>query len=173
MKYLFFFSFAIFFASCKKDSNKPGLVDALVPIYGDQANLKSIVQKPAQPITFGGKIATLGNYLFQVEEGAGIHVIDIANPAQPQKVSFIKIPFCNEVTLRGNLLYTNNVKDLVVLNISNISNITVSARIENAFPIPDVQYPPQTNVYFECADNSKGPILGWEMKKINNPKCKR
>lgn len=159
--------------SCTKDTDRPGMVDALVPIYGHQAALKTITQQTPQPIVTGGKIATLGNYLFQVEDGNGIHVINIANPAAPQKLSFIKIPLCNEVTLKGNFLYTNNVNDLVVLNISDISNITVNARIGNAFANLQAQHPSQTGVYFECPDNSKGLVIGWELKKINNPTCKR
>lgn len=164
---------SITFWSCTKESNMPGLVDALVPVYGNQAELKTITQQNAQPISMGGKIATIGNYLFQVEDGNGIHVINIANPASPQKLSFIKIPLCNEVTLKGNFLYTNNVNDLVVLNISNISAITVIARIENAFSNLQAQYPAQTGVYFVCPDNNKGLVIGWELKKINNPACKR
>lgn len=166
-------SFTIFFCACEKDTDKPGLVDAYVPIYGNKAALKNVTQQPAQPIVNGGKIATIGNYLFQVEEGNGIHVINISNPAAPQKLSFIKIPLCSEVTLRGNFLYSNNVTDLVVLDLSNINNITLASRIENAFPALQAQYPSQVGVYFECPDVSKGQIIGWELKKVNNPKCKR
>jgi hypothetical protein len=173
MRYFMMAVLSIGLWSCTKDTSRPGLVDALVPIYGNQVELKTITQQAAQPIAVGGKIATIGNYLFQVEDGTGIHVVNIANPSSPQKLSFIKIPLCNEVTLRGNLLYTNNVNDLVVLNISDISNITVSARMENAFPSLLAQYPSQTGVYFECPDNSRGLVIGWELKKINNPTCKR
>ncbi|MBC7868070.1 MAG: hypothetical protein H7X88_11110 [Gloeobacteraceae cyanobacterium ES-bin-316] len=173
MRYLLIIALITGFCSCDKDAEKPGLVDAYVPVYGDKGELKNIIQQTPQPIIHGGKIATLGNYLYQVEEGEGIHIINIANPSQPQKISFIKIPLCNEVTLRGNFLYTNNVNDLLVLNISNISNISVASRTENAFPSQQAQYPPQTGVYFECADNSKGLVLRWELKKVNNPTCKR
>jgi hypothetical protein len=173
MRYLLMAVLSIGLWSCTKETNGPGMVDALVPVYGNQAELKTITQQAAQPISIGGKIATIGNYLFQVEDGSGIHVINIANPAAPQKLSFIKIPLCNEVTLRDNLVYTNNMDDLVVLDISNISNITVIARIENAFPNLLAQHPSQTGIYFECPDNSKGLVIGWELKKVNNPTCKR
>lgn len=174
MKYVVMAAFVCFsFCACEKKSKGPGLVDAYVPVYGNQAELKIIAQQAAQPILNGGKIATIANYLFQVEDSKGIHVINISNPAAPQKLSFIKIPLCSEVTLRGNLLYTNNANDLLVLDISNISNITVLSRTENAFPIGEVLYPPDAGVYFECADASKGPVIGWELKKVNNPSCKR
>lgn len=173
MRYVFLFMLLPCMWSCTKDRNKLGLVDAYVPVYMNTGDVKTISQVSPQPITNGGKIATIGNFLFQVESNEGIHVIDISNPALPRKISFLKIPFCNEVTLRGNYLYSNNVSDLIALNISNINNISVSSRIPNAFPAIQTQYPPQTGVYFECADNNKGMVFKWELKKVNNPNCRR
>jgi len=173
MRYLLMCATLLSMWSCTKKPNQLGEVDAYVPIYGNFGELKVITQQTPQPIVKGGKIAVIGTHLFQVESGMGIHVMDISNPNTPRKISFIRIPMCNEVTLRGNFLYTNNVNDLVTLNISDINNITTASRIINAFPNIEAQYPPQTNVYFECADISKGMVIGWELKKVNNPKCRR
>jgi hypothetical protein len=46
-------------------------------------------------------------------------------------------------------------------------------RIENAFPQINQEYPPFTGVYFECVDPSKGVVIGWEEKQIDQPKCRR
>jgi hypothetical protein len=173
MRNLWIAAFCIFVCACTKDANKPGLVDAYVPIYGNLATIKTFSQLPSRPIVKGGKIAVIGSYLFQVEDGSGIHVINISDPAVPQKISFLNIPLCNEVTLKGNYLYTNNADDLLVLNFSNINSITLSSRLANAFPNTELQYPPQTGVYFECPDPASGPVIGWELKQVNNPKCKR
>ncbi len=159
--------------SCWDKPKSIGVVDAYKPIYGNSAELKVISQKPAQPIVSGGKIAKSGQILYQVEEGKGIHIIDLSNPSIPVNKSFISIPLCNEVTLKSNFLYSNNGIDLVVLNVSNINAVTLSTRLENAFPSPTVYFPPQTGVYFECPDPSKGIVIGWELTKINNPKCSR
>ena len=173
MRYFLMCAILLCLGSCTKNTNQLGEVDAYVPIYGNVGDLKLITQQTPQPIVKGGKIAVIGNHFFQVESGDGIHVIDISNPIIPRKISFLRIPLCNEVTLRGNFLYTNNVSDLVTLNISDINNITTASRIINAFPNMQTQYPPQTNVYFECADINKGMVIGWELKKVNNPKCRR
>ena len=173
MRYVLLLLLLTCFWSCTKNNNQVGLVDAYVPVYADLATLKNISQQGPQPIVAGGKIAVINNYLFQVETNEGIHVIDIGNPTNPQKISFIKIPMCNEATIKGNFLYTNNASDLVTLNITNINNISVSSRIINAFPNVQAQFPTQSGVYFECADNNKGKVLRWELKKVNNPKCRR
>jgi LVIVD repeat len=174
MKWIFYlFTFLCFFVSCKNNSPNIGIVDAYVPIYATLAESENIVLKPAQPIVEGGKIAKLGQYLYQVENNKGIHIIDMQNPATPIKKGFISIPLCTELTLKGNYLYTNNMSDLVVINLSNVNTITVSSRIKNAFPTLSLAYPSQTNVYFECADLKKGLVIGWELKKVDNPKCKR
>jgi len=173
MKYLLLLFLVACLWSCTKESNKIGEVDAYVPVYADPTTLKIIIQQSPQPITAGGKIAAIGNYLFQVETNQGIHVIDISNPANPRKISFIRIPLCNEATIRGNFLYSNNGSDLISLNITNINNIILSSRIINAFPITQAQYPSKTGIYFECADINKGMVLRWELKKVNNPKCRR
>lgn len=162
-----------FFTACEPKRVSIGDVQALVPIYEAKATATVINQMQAQPIINGGKIATLGQYLFQVEDGKGIHIINKSNPANPVKVSFIKIPLCHELTLKGNFLYTNNLADLVVLDISNLGNITVASRLENAFPDLNIQYPDTTGVYFVCPDPSKGVITGWEIQTVNNPKCRR
>lgn len=162
----------VLFASCDKTPSGPGEVDTYVPIYGSMAEARNISQVGPQPIVNGGKIATFGRYVFQVESEKGIHIIDYTNAAAPVKLSFLKIPLCREVTLKDNFLYTNNISDLVALNISNISNIQVSARIQNAFPAFNQQYPDATGIYFQCVDPGKF-VTGWEIKKTLNPKCRR
>lgn len=171
--FFYFFSFLALLCSCKNTKPELGIVDAYVPIYATAAESENIVLKSVQPIVEGGKIAKLGQYLFQVENNKGIHIIDLQNPSSPIKKGFISIPLCAELTLKGNYLYTNNTTDLIVINISNINSIAVTSRIKNAFPTYSLPYPNQSNIYFECADLSKGVVVGWELKKVNNPNCKR
>ena len=157
--------------SCK--NNGVGNVDAYVPVYANTADAKQIVLQSPQPIINGGKIATLGNYVFQVETDKGIHIIDYSNPATPVKRGFIKNALCRELAIKGNSIYTNNLSDLVVIDISNANAVTVTSRINNAFPDLALQFPPCSNCYFECADPTKGLVIQWNKQKVNNPKCRR
>jgi hypothetical protein len=161
--------------ACNGKPAEPGLIDAYAPVYSSPAAALTISNGGPQPFVNGGKIATQGNTLYQVEQDKGIHIINISNPSLPVKVGFINIALCRELTLKGNYLYTNNMNDLVVLNVSNPTNVTESNRIANAFPDLGVQFPPeaQSGDYFECADASKGLVIRWELTKVNNPQCRK
>lgn len=159
--------------SCSDKNNNLGKVDAYVPVYADKQQATQITWQNARPIVNGGKIATIGNRLYQVEEDKGIHVIDISSPSAPVKMGFIKNSLCRELTLKGNYIYTNNLTDLVVLDITSPNTVAVSARIANTFTDLVLQYPPCTNCYFECADPEKGVVIQWNKQQVDNPKCKR
>ena len=163
----------ILFFSCERKPADIGEKDAWVPVYSTKTEAQQIAQSGPQLIVNGGKIATFANYVFQVEEGKGIHIIDYSNTAAPIKRSFIKIPQCHELTVKGNYIYTNNLSDLVVLDIQNINAVKLTSRITNAFPDLAIQYPPAAGAYFVCAEPAKGEVIAWELKKVNNPKCKR
>lgn len=170
---LLILSFPLFLLSCRDKNNILGKVNAYVPVYASKQYATQISWQNPQSIVKGGKIATIGNRLYQVEEDKGIHVIDISTPAAPVKIGFIKNSLCRELSLKGNYIYTNNLNDLVVLDVTNANTFKESARISNAFPDLALQYPPVTNCYFECADPARGIVIEWRLQQVDNPKCKR
>ncbi len=174
MKHVFLtFSLILLLLSCSDKNNSLGKVDAYVPVYANMHDATQISWQSPQAIVNGGKIATIGNRVYQVEADKGIHVIDISTLAAPVKVGFIKNSLCRELSLKGNYIYTNNLTDLVVLDVSNANTVTVSSRISNAFPDLALQYPPATNCYFVCADPEKGIVIEWKLQQVDNPKCSR
>jgi len=170
-KTILFIACILSLTACR--NNGVGKVDAYVPIYGNVQETKQITLQSPQPIVNGGKIATLGNYVYQVETDKGIHIIDYTNPAAPVKKGFIKDALCRELAIKGNYIYTNNLTDLVVIDISNPNVVTVSSRIDNSFPDLATQYPPCSGCYFECADPAKGMVIQWTKQQVTNPKCKK
>lgn len=144
-----------------------------VPIYATTSDLKNVHSTPPQPTLLAGKIYRYGSWIFQVEQGRGIHVIDATQRNNPQKTSFIYIPGCSELSVRMNKLYTNNYRDLVEIDISQPQQVVVLHRIENIFPSVSQEYPPQAGAWFECPDPSRGTIIAWTEKLIKNPKCQR
>lgn len=161
-------------AACNPTNENANIkVMAYVPVYASPQTSKLISSEPVRTTTNAGKIYAYGNYLFQVEQNEGIHVIDNSNPQQAKKIGFIKIPGASELAIKANYLYTNNINDLVVLDISNIASPQVVNRVADAFPPVDQSYPPASRGYFECPDASKGTVIGWEEKLIDNPKCRR
>jgi hypothetical protein len=173
---------ALLFCACTRNNgNTPETVQGMVPVYVQDnsviASMKQISGSGPRAIVNGGKMYTTGNLLFQVEQDSGIHVINYANPQQPQKVAFIKSFLCKEVTVKNGLIYTNNFSDLVVIDISNLNNVHEVSRTQNVFPDLALQYPPKSNpiatLYFECPDPAKGTVIRWETQTIHHPKCWR
>lgn len=161
-------------SACDGDINLPpsGDTQAYVPVYANPSTLDDITIESVRLTQKAGKIYAHGNYIFQNEINQGIHIID-RSQAQPQKVAFLKVPFSTEIAVKGNYLYTNSVSDMLVIDISNPRQPAVVKRIKNAFPVIDQEYPPFSNVYFECVDPSKGIVVDWELKTVKTPKCRR
>src|SRR5258705_13762708 len=154
----FLLSIPILFSACAPYDTIPGSVEGYAPVYSqDISSLKTIKAAPARTTVNGGKIYAVGNLLFQVEQDSGIHVINYANPSSPQKLGFIRSFMCKELALKNGFIYTNNLSDLVVIDINNISNIIEVGRTADVFPDLSLQYPPKSanqfeKIYFECPD---------------------
>ncbi len=157
--------------ACTMDEQPPDEVTGYAPVYEAKIIAATVGFEDPRPIEDAGKIYTKGTRLYQVENKKGIHVISIENPALPERLGFIAIPGATELSILHNFLYTNNGNDLLVLDITRLSQIEVVSRIENAFSLVDYALPPAGG-YFECVDPSKGIVRGWELKTIYSPKCK-
>lgn len=150
----------------------PAETEGWKPVYATKEATTTIESQSPRTIEKAGKIYVKGHMLYQVEAGKGIHVIDISNPNAPQKVRFIQVTGAQEVAIMNNYLYTNNVNDLVALNISDINNVTVSQRVKGVFHLVDGTLPPSSG-WFECVDASKGEVVGWELVTLNKPVCRK
>lgn len=146
---------------------------AYIPIYAPDAPLRQISFLAPQPIKHAGKIVLYNKLLFQVEQDSGIHVFNVSNPASPQRVGFIRSPFCKELAVKDNHIITNNLDDMVVIDFSNPTLIKEVKRVQGTFSEMRIQYPPQTGVYFVCPDPTKGVVTGWTLGTVKNPKCSR
>lgn len=136
------------------------------PIYMSYDDLRSAVRfDTSRDIFKPGRIYFKGDTLFIVENYAGVHVLRVDNPAKPERVGFITIPGCTDLSVRNYILYANSYVDLVAINISDLSNIKESARHKDAFQysIPETE----TNHPISGIDQAKGVVINWEVRKIN------
>ena len=145
---------------------------AYVPVYMSSAEKNNIATSNARTTENSGKIYALGNYIFQNDLNKGIHIIDNTDRAHPKKIAFLNIPYSTEFAVRGNYIYANNLNDLVVIDIRDITNPAVVKRMENAFPYVNQQYP-QESGYFVCPDPAKGIVVNWELQTVKAPNCRR
>jgi hypothetical protein len=151
--------------------------EAYVPVYGFDSSLRAVKNIPVQPTVKAGKIYVFGRYLFQVEENMGIHVIDYSNKTKPVKLTFIKSLGCSELAVKNGLLITNNMNDLVSVNISDLQVIKEVSRNKFAFKNYYFDWykgnkPPERQKYYVCPDYYKGDIISWKLeKKVANAYC--
>lgn len=148
-----------------------GTVEGYRPIYMSYEAVRQVTPQGPRSLKHPGKIYVRGNYLFINEPGEGIHIINNMNPANPQPLAFVAIPGNGDMAVKGNVLYADNATDLITLDISNPQQVLVLNRVENAFPAN--AYPTQTGVRFQCVDQSKGVVVGWEKAMLDNPRCRR
>lgn len=105
------------------------------PIYDVTANAKLIsYHNTAEPVLMPGNIYVKDNFIYQLETGKGIHVIDSSIPSQAHRVGFITVNGSSQISIKNNLLYTNSYDDLVVIDISNLNSLTEVKRVPGAFP---------------------------------------
>ncbi len=164
-----------FLLACTHDpvNNSTNQINGFAPVYAVATDIAKITIQPARKTEQAGKIYAIGNYIFQNDINKGIHIINNRDKKNPVKIAFIQLPFSTEIAVKGNFLYSNNLSDLVIFDITDISKPALVKRIVNAFPPANQTYPPISNGSFECADASKGIVVGWELKMLTNPKCRR
>ncbi len=135
------------------------------PEYMSYTEFRSAVkQSPVRTLKNTGKMYFYNNYIFINELLEGVHVIDNSDPRNPQVLTFIEIPGNVDIVIKNDRLYADSYIDLVVLNISDLNNITAVTRIENVFPYALPEFDPD----FPIAeiDETKGVVTGWTIAEV-------
>lgn len=169
MRFFFILMVALLWGGCVKE---PLLYSGTgqKPVYEQLSSLGKFSIETPRPILNGSKSVFYKNYLFLIDEQQGVHVIDFNSPSNPVSLKFIKILGNLDISISNDLLYADSGPHLLVLDISNMSNITLKYKLENQFK-PTVISPPAYRGYFECYDASKGWIVGWETGYVESVKC--
>jgi hypothetical protein len=141
------------FTSCLKDHCKQKM-KMFIPVYKSRdAVLRDVKLLASRSMEKPGKIFSYGNYLFINEIDKGIHIIDNSNPSSPAKIGFLNIAGNLDLWIKDNLLYADCYDNLLVLDISNIHNITLAESVPTVF---------RQREYDFNSDLSKGYIVGWD-----------
>jgi hypothetical protein len=139
------------------------------PVYANIDSAKKILYDPVKhPIVSAGNIYAFKNYIFQVDVGRGLHIIDNSIPSKADRIGFITVNGCEQVCIRGSYLYTNSYSDLVIIDISNPANMKIVNRLSNTFPDMSINYPlvePPEIGYYECP-RYDSVVVGWVKDSI-------
>ena len=126
--------------SCIKDTCEGELTYIqFTPIYVTVDDIRKDIQVEApRPLKQPGKIYFYQNYILLNDFREGLHVIDNQDPANPQKLAFIKIPGNMDMAVKDNILYADNYIDLLSIDISDPANPVMRTRTEDVFPSFDL-----------------------------------
>jgi hypothetical protein len=141
------------------------------PVYAAIESAKKILYDPVMhPLMNTGNIYAFKDYIFQVDVGRGIHVIDNSIPSKAHRIGFITINGCEQISIQGSYLYTNSYSDLVTINISDPQNMKIVSRLPNTFPDMAFNYPliePEESGYYKCnAYQTDSVVVGWVKDSI-------
>lgn len=122
------------FLGCAKDIFKERY-SYYVPVYKTKTEVR-LAAKASAPVALQetGKLFVKDNYVFLSEVNKGIHIIDFSDPVNPKNISFIPIPGCLDLAVRGNYLYADCYADLLTMDITNPKNVFLKQYTEGVFP---------------------------------------
>lgn len=122
--------------SCNNDEDiSVETVAVTVPVIKSKSEFRnSITIGDAQPTNSDGKIYVYTDLLFYIAQNSGIHIFNNQNPASPVNLAFIQLDGVNDISVKNNILYADNYMDLVVFDISDLSNIQLVNTEEDMLP---------------------------------------
>ena len=129
------------------------------PVYMSPAELRSSFEVTApREVANTGKIYLYQNYILLNEPGEGIHIINNEDKENPEMINFINIPGNYEMAVQGDRLFADSYLDLLVLDISDPSKVSLSSRLEDIF-LQMVQ----GNEFY---DEEQGILVDWEPVEV-------
>lgn len=150
---------SFFLTGCEDKVEITQKYTVMAPVYLTPEDLRASFDiMPPVEVTNTGKIYLYQNYILLNEPGKGIHIIDNADKTSPELISFINIPGNYEMAVQGDRLFADSYVDLVVIDISNPTDVKLTKRIKDIFLELAMQ-----NQYY---DTENGIIVDWEPTEI-------
>lgn len=170
-----------FFAECYNDKGE-FITMGMIPVYSkdkpENDNFKFVGAKPYEEL---GSIYCYDNKILINEHREGIHIIDNTNPLNPVKKGFLNVDGSTQISIRNDVLYTNQGNNLLALDIEDLENVTLEQTIENVLSdwewqnsgIIYNQEEGPSNYYghYICPNRDSGEVLDWIYDTIVNPIC--
>ena len=146
--------------------------DANKPIYQDVSEWRatSFALEGPRKLSQAGKIYLYNNYLFVVEKGSGIHFIDNQDPHNPSVFGFLPVYACSDISVKNDQLYVDSYFDILVFDISDVNNPSLSSRAENAISFDDYTSLPGLHEGYPIAaiNETDKVIIGWEIAEVTD-----
>lgn len=150
----------LFLASCEDQRVQTITWVEYEPVYMSEAEfMNSVTVTPPKDLEIPAKIYFYQGHLFVNERNEGIHIIDNRDASSPVNIAFISIPATKDLAVKGELLYADSQKDLLIFDISNLQNPELIERVEDVFNTAANIAPGFTT---QQIDDSKGVVVDWK-----------
>jgi len=159
----------ILLSGCEKPERLFFSGDGKRPVYISESELKDIRNELPGSVQQSGTIFLRDTLLFLLDEQRGVFVYSLADTLNTRVLTFMKIPAVTDFVISGNIMYADSWRDLVVIDISDLYQIRETNRIRDV--VTPALYPPGYFGIFECVDESKGAVVGWEDAYLENARC--
>ncbi len=117
------FSLVIFLQSCSFDECKETRRYVYYrPVHKTVEQIRDIKILGPEALKNPGKIYVYGDYLFVNEINRGIHIFDNSDVNNPVNLSFISIYGNVDLAIKDNILYADNLFDLISIDITDPKN---------------------------------------------------
>lgn len=104
------------------------------PVYLTAAQIRQAVTlESPRDLVNPGKLYIYNDILFINEQGHGIHLYDNVDPSNPVQLGFYPIVGNFDIAIKNNILYADNVMDIISLDITNLAAPVLVHREEEAF----------------------------------------
>lgn len=125
--------------SCTDNCENSETYVYLQPVYTSAAEVRaSYASLDARSLENPGKIYRKDHYLFINEFGKGVHIFNNNDKSNPQALSFLNIPGSFDVAVKGNIMYVDSFVDLLVLDISDPTDVKLVKRLENVVDFVEI-----------------------------------
>lgn len=156
----------LIFSSCYVEPNETNFNSEYQPVLMERSALATSI-KWVEPKMLGtsGKIYIKDDFLFINEKFEGIHVYDNSDPTNPIAKGFITIPGNVDISIRNDIFYADNARDLVTFRVVNNSSIELLDRNENVFP--ELRPPDVIGIPYEYLEENRPEntvIVKWILK---------
>jgi hypothetical protein len=167
MKQLFYLFLLVVLFGCKdifKDTSHYSMQltqSKEYPVYLDMSEIGNIQVKANSPLVAPFKILSNDKYYFVGEMLKGVHVYE-RKALGVSYLCFIECRFIKDFELVDNRLFCNNLVDMVVVDVSNPTNINVLHRQKNYFN----RFTSFKNDWNLPYTEGKGIIIGTESQEL-------
>lgn len=154
-------AFSLMLAGCEDKCQTVTSYISMEPVFMTTEEVRNgfRIESP-HSIETSGKIYVFGDYLLVNEPAKGIHVIENKN-CSPVPKHFVSIPGNFDMAVKDFILYADSYVDLLAIDISNLPEVTLLKRVENAFPAFNNRWG------FNTSDFEEGVIIThWEETEI-------